>query len=101
MYWKVYHIQSGRILKAGFASEDEAKDWLEQKSGELQEDYEVEEMDPDEEEDWRERMEDEEYEEGEITEDEPIGFGDDYFDGTDLNDDEDELTSVEEDDDDY
>ena len=100
MFWKVYHIQTGRILKAGFESEEEAKDWLEQKSEDLQENYEVEEMDPDEEEEWRERMEDEEEYESEIDEEEPVGFGDDYFDGADLNDDEDELTAVEEDEDD-
>ena len=49
--WKIYNIHSGKMLKAGFEDEDEAKEWLEARDHLPLEDYLVEEMDPDEEED--------------------------------------------------
>ena len=58
MLWKVFNIESGKIIKAGFKSEDEAKEWLELKNELLQEDYDIEDMDSDEEEEWLERQED-------------------------------------------
>jgi hypothetical protein len=98
LLWKVFDIQTGKILRAGFESEDEAKDWLELKSDDLQENYEVEEMDPDEEEEWRERLASGELDE-DVDEDEevspPMTFGDEYYDGDDLA--EDDLPLIEDD----
>ncbi|MFW7379506.1 MAG: hypothetical protein ACOH5I_11905 [Oligoflexus sp.] len=100
MVWKVYNIQNGKTLRAGFETEDEAKEWLELKGDDLQDHYEVEEMDYDEEEEWLESQEAEDIEEEEDNiEDEetvsPVGFGEDYYDGTDLADDEDDLSVIE------
>ena len=61
MLWKVFNIETGKIIKAGFKSEDEAKEWLELKNELLQEDYDVEDMDSDEEEEWLESQDDEAY----------------------------------------
>lgn len=47
--WKVYDIETGKVIKAGFETEDDAKEWLESKVDALTSDYEIEEMDEDEE----------------------------------------------------
>ena len=60
LLWKVYNIETGKVLKAGFESEDDAKDWLEERSENLADEYVVEEMDTDELEEWQEEKEDEE-----------------------------------------
>ncbi|SMF33855.1 hypothetical protein [Pseudobacteriovorax antillogorgiicola] len=101
MYWKVYHVDTGKIVKAGFESEDDAKDWLEAREDDFEDIYEIEEMDQDEEDEWLEAQEKEDYdddEEDEIEPKESVGFGDDYYDGADLADDE-EMSTVFEDDD--
>lgn len=105
LLWKVYNIQSGKTIKAGFESEDDAKDWLELKGEDFQDLYEAEEMDQDEVEEWLESqaseagIDEDDAEPVTEEEDEPvsIGFGDEYYDGEDLTDDEDELTYVEDD----
>lgn len=101
MYWKVYHVDTGKIVKAGFTDEDEAKDWLEAREEDFQDVYMVEEMDQDEEDEWLEAQDkgnyDEEEEEEELEPKDSIGFGEDYYDGADLT--EDELSTVIEDDD--
>lgn len=61
MLWKVFNIETGKIIKAGFKSEDDAKEWLELKNELLQEDYDVEDMDSDEEEEWLESQQDDDY----------------------------------------
>ncbi len=51
MAWKIFNIETGDILKAGFDTEDDAKDWMEARSETIEvEDFDVEEMDEDEEE---------------------------------------------------
>jgi hypothetical protein len=52
VHWKVYYIQSGLTLKAGFKNEEEAKDWLEHNRPGQEDNYLAEEMDHDEEEEW-------------------------------------------------
>ena len=100
MLWKVYHIDTGKIIKAGFDNEDEAKDWLEARSEDLEDIYEVEAMDDDEVDEWNELQESDDYndeEEEAIEEKDSVGFGDDYYDGADLE--EEELSTVFEEDD--
>ena len=46
--WKVYKIDDGRIIKAGFESDDQAKDWLERRNELSDDEYDVEEMDEEE-----------------------------------------------------
>lgn len=48
MVWKIYHIQSGELVKAGFSTEDDAQDWLERHSSSSDNAFEIEEMDEDE-----------------------------------------------------
>ena len=62
--WKVYEIDSGNILKAGFEAEEEARDWLDEKADEIEGLYTVDEMDEDEEYEWQEaqdKLRDEQY----------------------------------------
>lgn len=54
--WKIYSISSGKILNAGFASEDAALAWLDRKNID-DDDYVVDEMEDDEEEEWLEALE--------------------------------------------
>lgn len=96
--WKVYNIQSGKIVKAGFKEEDLAKEWLEGRDHLDPEEYMVEEMDHDEEEEWIEangEVEEEE-EEGKTREGYQGDYGEDYYDGNDI--DDDYMSSVYEDD---
>lgn len=46
--WKVYRIDDGRIVKAGFDSDEQAKDWLERRRDLAEDEYDVEEMDEEE-----------------------------------------------------
>ena len=50
--WKVYKIDSGDIIKAGFNGEEEARDWLDEKADEMEGLFTVDEMDEDEEYEW-------------------------------------------------
>ena len=59
--WKVYRIETDEILKAGFASEDEAKEWFDRHNFDEDDNIGVDEMDSDEEEQWLEGNESEEY----------------------------------------
>jgi hypothetical protein len=77
LLWKVYNIESGKILKAGFDNEDDAKDWLEERAEKLADEHVVEEMDTDEIEEWKEENEAEEVEEKEEEADEDDDFLDD------------------------
>lgn len=52
--WKVYNIQTGRIIKAGFENDDQAKDWLERRKDLADDEFDVEEMDEEEEEEYLE-----------------------------------------------
>lgn len=98
MYWKVYHVDTGKIVKAGFETEDEAKDWLEAREEDLEDVYMIEEMDQDEVDEWAESQEKDDYEDDdEIETKDSVGFGDDYYDGTDLA--EEELGTVLDEDD--
>ena len=55
--WKIYHIPSGQIVKGGFDSEDQAKEWLERRRDLMEEDHDVEEMDEEEEEEYLDQIE--------------------------------------------
>ena len=46
--WKVYNIQTGRIAKAGFESDDQAKDWLERRKDLADDEFDIDEMDEEE-----------------------------------------------------
>lgn len=113
--WKVYHVDTGKVLKAGFQDEDEAKDWLDSRRGLDAADYVVEEMDNDEEEEYIAKNQNEDDEDDDDREDEPsddeeeddevvatdeveddFGFGDDEY----LDPDEGILGEVGDDDDD-
>ena len=74
-------------MKAGFETEDEAKDWLEAREEDLEDVYMVEEMDQDEADEWSEAQDKEPYgsdDDDEIESKDSVGFGDDYYDGADL-----------------
>ena len=86
MLWKVYNIETGKILKAGFDSEDDAKDWLEERADKL-----ADEID-----EWKEANEDEEEEAQEEEEEEDEYVDDDAEDDSD----ETSLDELYEDDDD-
>lgn len=77
LLWKVYNIETGKILKAGFDNEDDAKDWLEERAEKLADEHVVEEMDTDEIEEWKEENEEEEVEEKEEEAEEDDDFDDD------------------------
>ena len=49
MSWKVYNINTGKIIKDGFEDEEAAKDWLELRRDLATEDFLVEELDEEEE----------------------------------------------------
>src|SRR5262245_48527668 len=61
--WKVYNIQTGRIVKAGFDSDDQAKDWLERRKDLADDEYDIDEMDEEEEEEFLENEDGEEEDE--------------------------------------
>lgn len=58
--WKVYRIDDGRIIKAGFESDDQAKDWLERRNDLADDEFDVEEMDEEEVAEFTESDEDDE-----------------------------------------
>lgn len=92
LLWKVYNIETGKILKAGFDNEEDAKDWLEVRAEKLADEHVVEEMDTDEIEEWKEEKDAEEVEEKEeADEDEDDDFVDD-----DDDEEESEETSLDE-----
>jgi hypothetical protein len=66
--WKVYRIDTDEIIKGGFASEDDGKEWLERQRFADDEDVAIDEMDSDEEEQWLEahRSESEDGDEGSL-----------------------------------
>ncbi len=101
MLWKVYNIETGKILKAGFESQDDANDWLEERAEKLADEHVVEEMDADEIEEWNEENGEDEDEVAAAAEDEDE---DDYVEDSDADDGDetslDELYDDEEDDDD-
>lgn len=69
MVWKVFEIESGKIIKAGFANEDQASRWLLKKTSLAHGDFEVEEMDDDEWDEYQESSdEDEEASEAPVSE---------------------------------
>ena len=70
--WKVYNIETGQTVKAGFDDEDAAKEWVEKRQDLLEEDHDIEEMDEDEEEEYLEEHGDEEDDDGP-----PVDYGDD------------------------
>jgi hypothetical protein len=103
LLWKVYNIETGKIMKAGFESEDDAKDWLEERFEDLADEYAVEEMDQDEEDDWREANEDDEDAVASPVADDDVDYADDddeYLDEDDEESDEESLDEVFEDEDD-
>lgn len=112
--WKVYHIQTGRIVKAGFDSDEQAKDWLERRKDLPDDEHDTDEMDDEEEEDYLENEADEEEEDEEAfeadDEDREIPFAasdlgvdaeDVDVDDDDAGDEEDEVDDDEDDDDDH
>jgi hypothetical protein len=103
LLWKVYNIETGKIMKAGFEAEDDAKDWLEERFEDLADEYAVEEMDQDEEDDWREANDEEEAVVVAPAAEEEVEYADDdddYVDEDDEEADEESLDEVFEDDDD-
>ena len=94
MHWKVYNIDTGKTIKAGFKGEEEAKDWLEQRHGLHQDKFMAEEMDHDEEEAWLEKNSDEDEEEvvekEEVEAEEEESEGDATTDAADLSFDDDD-----------
>lgn len=61
--WKVYSIQSGKTVKAGLRSEEEAKEWLLLHREGQEDNYLAEEMDFDEQDEWQNRKSGDEEEE--------------------------------------
>ncbi len=93
MVWKIYNIESGKILKAGFETEDDASEWMEEHTDdEEQGDLEIDEMDDDEWEEYQEYLEKTEV--AVEQDDEPASdvYSDDYGEDEDeeLDEDEDE-----------
>ena len=83
--WKVYKIESGEILKAGFECEDEARDWYDARGEQLEGLYTIDEMDVDEQNEWlelQEKLEQEQdsaYEERDELDDYPDSFEEGSF----------------------
>lgn len=114
--WKVYRIDDGRIVKAGFDSDDQAKDWLERRPDLAEDEYDVEEMDEEEIAEFTESEDDEDegvysrhatkvgadddddFAGGDVT-DIDYGDGDDDEDDADYDEDEEDEDEDEEDDD--
>lgn len=69
-HWKIYHVDTGKVVKAGFEDEDEAKDWLDRRHGLNADKYVVEELDADEEEEYLSKTRDDDDEEEEEHDDE-------------------------------
>jgi hypothetical protein len=71
--FKVYNIYSGRTVKAGFAMEDEAQDWLDEADVEMA-NYAIEEMEIEEEEEFSNDRSEEGTKTPVVIEDEDDGF---------------------------
>lgn len=119
--WKVYNIETGRIMKAGFETDEQAAAWLERRKDLPEDEYDVAEMDEEEEEEFLESEEESDEDslvvgrdyEPELDDDEtgrdPLGgdYDDVDDDGAgdededDDDDDDEEDDEEEEDDDDY
>lgn len=119
--WKVYNIETGRIMKAGFETDEQAAAWLERRKDLPEDEYDVAEMDEEEEEEFLESEEESDEDslvvgrdyEPELDDDEtgrdPLGgdYDDVDDDGAgdededDDDDDEEDDDEEEEDDDDY
>ncbi|MBF0441376.1 MAG: hypothetical protein HQK54_05680 [Oligoflexales bacterium] len=111
--WKVYNIQTDEIIKADFNSEASAREWLDSSSYASNEEVMVEEMDPDEEAEWADEGDEpvdtkddmsfpEEEETRSYKKDRTLSretFEDEYYDGTDLEEDFDALVYETDDDD--
>lgn len=109
--WKVYHIQSGRLVKAGFDSDDQAKDWLERRKDLAEDEHDIDEMDEEEEEEFLESEGDDDDEGGDYVAedaeaedvrdisypDDDVGAGDDDEDESDDEDDDDDDDDRDED----
>ena len=77
--WKVYHIQTGKLIRGGFDVEDAAKDWIERRKDLAEDDYDVTEMDEEEEEEYLENGGDEDdFDDGPETMPEPLYTDDSY-----------------------
>ncbi len=50
--WKVFNIQSGKVTKLGFQTEEAGRAWLDRHRDGRQDNYDLEEMDPDELAEW-------------------------------------------------
>jgi hypothetical protein len=111
--WKVYNIQTGRIIKAGFETDDQAKDWLERRKDLPDDEHDIDEMDEEEEEEFLESESDDDEGEGAYEPDvedgedvREINYPDDDASGDEDDEDEEEDEEEEEereesDDDDY
>ena len=104
MVWKVFIVRNDKILKAGFESEEEARDWLGGQNTDPADPVDVDEMDDEEFADWQELNGSDEGGEDEDAGDFSTSdaltnpYGDDYFDGADI---DDSPNMTEMDDDDY
>jgi hypothetical protein len=83
--WKVYHIQTGKLICAGFDDEDKAKDWLERRRDISDDDHETEEMDEEEELEYLEAggADEDDFEAGSERMPEPLYHNDDDDNGDD------------------
>jgi hypothetical protein len=66
MAWKVFNIESGLLVKAGFETEDDAREWFEMKMDDSMalDMFDIGEMDEDEEAAYSEQQEDDEITDG-------------------------------------
>ena len=101
MVWKIYHIQTGKVVRAGFETDDEAQEWLDERAQIESNHFEIEEMDEDEWIEYKEMVEKLELEEGEDSIPESLApslLSEDYSDDGDEESDDDFLTTIEEED---
>jgi hypothetical protein len=96
--WKIYNIETGKILKAGFESEDAAKEWFDERIGDRGDLFEIDEMDQDEVDEWNEKLESEELEAPDKEEEYVVA--DEFPDDLDDDADDDHMSTIYEDDED-
>jgi hypothetical protein len=87
--FKVYNIYSGRTVKAGFAVEEQAQDWLDEADIETA-NFAIEEMEIEEEEEFSDARNNEEPSVPIVIEDEDDGFRKNFIRSDDDDDDDDE-----------
>ena len=93
--WKVYNVESGKILKGGFENEDLAKEWYDEKIGDRADLFLIDEMDQDEVDEWNEKVANEEVEPPEeVVEEELVVEEDDFDDDYDSDDSDDDYMST-------